>query len=343
MTILASAHPHGAKNLLLVGLGEHPIENNRYRLTTYAMECMLNQVYSWIEKSTPGAIVYGKPRTGKTESIFEIMNRLPELLDSNLPIELFDCANYAGATPRENQFYEDLLAQFGYAISWRGSKTIKLNRLIDFMVQKARHLNDNRFILFLDEAQCLHEYHFKWLMGIHNRLKTKHVYLIVFLVGQPELLSIRTSFAASAQSQIIGRFMVTDHEFKGVTSGEELATVLKGIDKIEYPEDSGCSYTEYYVPIAYKNGWRLSNYAKIIFKCFYITLEQKTTLNAKHIEIPMQILPATIGYILRTLSQYDTKDLKLEASAIYDAIEYSDYIDWMRNVVELPINSRLKK
>ena len=57
----------------------------------------------------------------------------------------------------------------------------------------------------------------------------------------------------------------------------------------------------------------------------------------------MQILPATIGYILRTLSQYDTKDLKLEASAIYDAIEYSDYIDWMRNVVELPINSRLKK
>ena len=322
--------------------GEHPVENNRYRLTTYAMECMLNKIYSWIEKSTPGAIVYGRPRTGKTESIFEIKSRLPELLGSELPIEIFDCANYAGATPLENQFYEDMLAQFGYAIAWRGSKAIKLNRLIDFMAQRAREYNENRFILFLDEAQCLHEYHFKWLMGIHNRLKKKQVYLVVFLVGQPELLSLRESFASAAQSQIIGRFMVSDHEFKGITTSKELEIVLRGFDKIEYPEDSGCSYTEYFLPIAFKHGWRLHRNANAILRCFIKELKTETMLNTKKIEIPMQILPAVVGYILQILTQDDAKDLKLDDSIINDAIEYSDYVDWMRNVVELPIKSRVR-
>ena len=167
------------------------------------------------------------PRTGKTESIFEIQERLPVLLGVTLPIEIFDCANYAGATPLESQFYEDLLAQFGYAIAWKGSKTLKRKRLVDFMAQRAREHGECRFILFLDEAQCLHEYHFKWLMGIHNRLKMKNVHLIVFSVGQPELLSLREAFASAAQSQIIGRFMVSEHEFKGLTSNNDLKCLPK--------------------------------------------------------------------------------------------------------------------
>jgi len=342
MNTSSTARAQRIINLPVLEPGEHPIEKNRYRLTTHAMECMLNQIFSWIEKATPGAIVYGKPRTGKTESIFEIQSRLPDLLGNDIPIEIFDCANYAGATPRENQFYEDLLGQFGYAIAWKGSKSIKLNRLIDFMCQKSKVLSENRFILFLDEAQCLHEYHFKWLMGIHNRLKKKQVYLIVFLIGQPELLTLRSTFAATAQSQIIGRFMVSAHEFKGVTSYEELEIILGGIDKIEYPQDSGCCYTEFYVPIAYNHGLRLKSYAKLIFNSFLQKLKQETSLETADIEIPMQILPATISYILQELSNNDSKELTLTSNIINDAIDYSDYIDWMRNVVELPINSRLE-
>lgn len=323
--------------------GEHPVEKNVYRLPTYAIENMLNSVYGWIEKLTPGAMIYGNPRTGKTESIFEMMKILPELLGNDLPIELLDCAKYAGSSSTESQFYSDILAQLGYVISSRGTASIKLLRIVEFISQRVREAKDYRFILFLDEAQSLHENHFKWLMGIHNLLNIKKIHIITFLVGQPELITLRSSYAASSQRQIIGRFMVGTHEFRGVTSTSEMEVLLKGFDQIEYPENSGCSFTEYFLPIAYGNGLRIHKNASLIMECHKNKLAKETSLKPAHIEIPMQSIPQTIGYILQTLSQNDDKNLSLDKSIVNEAIDYSDFMDLTRNVIELPLHTELTK
>ena len=321
--------------------GEHPIDKNIYRLPTYAIENMLNAVYGWIEKLTPGAMVYGKPRTGKTESIFEIMKRLPGLLGKDIPIDIFDCVCCSRASSTENQFYEQLLNQLGYAISTTGTREVKLRRIIDFITQRVREANDYRFILFLDEAQLLHDKHFKWFMGIHNLLKHKDIHLIVFLVGQPELITLRESFAMSAQSQLIGRFMVSSHEFKGITTDDEMKIVLEGIDNTEFPENSGCGYTEYFLPIAYNNGLRLCNSASLFMTCFKEILKEETTIKLDDMELPMQIIPPTISYILHSLASIDDKDLVLDKYLVIEAIAYSDYVDWMKNVVQLPVSSKI--
>lgn len=324
----------------LLEAGEHPVEKNTYRLPTCAMENMLNAVYGWIEKLTPGAIVYGRPRAGKTESIFEIADRLPLLLGKNVPIEIFDCARYADNPSTEGQFYEDILVQLGYSLSHSGTTTDKANRVFGYIQHQVREASDYRFILFLDEAQNLHEKHFKLLMGIHNRLKKLGIHLIIFLVGSPEILSVREAYAQSAQLQIIGRFMVVAHEFNGITSNSDMKVFLEGFDKEQYPEGSGCSYTEYFLPIAYSYGWRLNKQASLMMDCLKEKLSNETSLKFKSVDIPMQVMPPFIGYILRTLSQYDEKNIELDAAMVNDAIDYSDYIEWMRNVEELPTKTK---
>jgi len=314
--------------------GEHPVEMNIYRLPTVAMENMLNAVFGWIDKLTPGAIVYGKPRSGKTESIFEIVERLESLFGKYIPVDIFDCAHYAGSTANENRFYQELLEKFGYALKPKINVAINYSRLITYMIQQVREANDFRFILFLDEAQCLHENHYKWLMGIHNKLKLEGVRLIVFLVGQPELIARRHDFATSSRKQIVGRFMVGAHEFFGIRNENEMKTFLKGYDTAVYPENSSCSYTNYFLPNAYKHGFRIQDYNNEFIKSFKMKLSEETSINSRYFEIPMESLPLAVGYILQTLSQYDSQSTELNEDLINEAIDYSDYIGWMRNVVE---------
>jgi type II secretory pathway predicted ATPase ExeA len=76
------------------------------------------------------------------------------------------------------------------------------------MAQLAVDAGNGRIVLIIDEAQQLHEKHYKWLMGIHNLLAKRAVHLITLLVGQHELVHQRSAFLRAAKENIVGRFMV---------------------------------------------------------------------------------------------------------------------------------------
>ena len=49
--------------------GSHPIETTRYTIPTPPIATVQKEVKTWIENRVPGAIIYSKPRTGKTRMI----------------------------------------------------------------------------------------------------------------------------------------------------------------------------------------------------------------------------------------------------------------------------------
>lgn len=68
------------------------------------------------------------------------------------------------------------------------------------------------------------------------------------------------------ERQIIARFLSEPLAFDGRTSVEELKEILKEILKTfdegtEYPEGSGWSYTRFFLPQAFEQGFRLQTYA----------------------------------------------------------------------------------
>src|ERR1700730_12688713 len=94
--------------------GCHPIETGRYLIPTKEIERMEDTVTQWIINRTPGGIIYGRPRIGKTRAINYLMHYLPSEFDGNIPIFQTRCRKYN--TPREGIFFENLLVDTGHVM-----------------------------------------------------------------------------------------------------------------------------------------------------------------------------------------------------------------------------------
>lgn len=162
-----------------VPFGSHPIDTTRYLLPTPSIDKLYKAVLQWIENRVPGGIIYGKPRFGKTRAIQYLTRLLTHKFGANLPIMILLCRDYR--IPSETTFFEDLLRTAGHTLYRSGKAAAKRDRLIEYLTEKVEFSSQNRLILFIDEAQKLHEHHYKWLIDLHNELDARDVAMIVLL------------------------------------------------------------------------------------------------------------------------------------------------------------------
>ncbi len=151
-----------------VTAGSHPIENGRYLIATSEIERLFNAICQWIDNRSPGAIVYGRPRLGKSKAIDYIMKILPDEYKKKLPVYKIICRHYKYAN--EGVFFEDLLRDVGHNLAYSGKANIKRDRLTRFLIEQGERSQQHRIILFVDEAHRLHELHYGWLMDVYNEL-----------------------------------------------------------------------------------------------------------------------------------------------------------------------------
>jgi len=279
-----------------VAKGTHPIESGRYLLPTNEIVRMYDTVAQWITNRSPGGMIYGRPRLGKSRAITYLTYALPNEFGDQLPIFTMKCRQYK--QPNENSFFEDLLNDVGHAMPFNGKANVKRDRLYRYFMETAERSTQKRIILFIDDAQRLFEIQYGWLMDIYNELDSAGISMTAILVGQEELVHQRSAFIQAKKAQIIGRFMVHEYKFKGITDVEDMAACLAGYDIVsEYPENSGWSFTRFFFPEGYNKGFRLENFAKELFSMF--TNLRKENGLTKATEIPMQYLTLTVENALR--------------------------------------------
>jgi hypothetical protein len=123
-------------------------------------------------------------------------------------------------------------------------------------------------ILFCDEAQRYDENEYEWLRDVHDALDRLQIKLFTFLVGQQDLLSIKTNLQRAKQTQIGARLMVEELAFSGVRSAQEVATCLNGYDETSFPRGSGWSFTRFFLPQAVEAGYRLADDSQALWNAF---------------------------------------------------------------------------
>lgn len=302
----------------------HPIETGKYLLGTREVEKMYLVIKQWLDNRAPGGIAYGRPRLGKTQAIQYLKNELLYDYDNKLCILNFNCQQHTRIN--ENSFIEQLLQQFGHALPYSGRQVIKLERLVKFLHEKSESLEKSRIVIFMDDAQRLVALQYNVLMDIYNHLQGKGINMTVILVGQEELRHVRSAFINAKMSQIVGRFMVHEHQFYGIRSKEEMEICLQGYDQLsEYPIDSGWSYTRYYFPDAFEQGFRLIQCVDDI----YLTIDnlRKEKGISGVLEIPMQYFTLTIEYVLKKYG-VDGSNVVLPSISHWElAIKQSGYIE----------------
>lgn len=304
----------------------HPIYTGRYLLATNQVSALYDTVVQWITCRSPGGLIYGRQRIGKTRAIRFLMEFLPQEFGSDLPIFLFLCQEHKIAN--EKMFFESMLTNVRHplALDPPHRASVKRDRLYNFLIEKGYTSVEKRIILLMDDAQRLHSYHYEWLMDIYNELDRAGIEMTVLLVGQKELKHQKDAFISAGKSQIVGRFMVHEQQFFGLRTMADIQTCLEGYDEgSTYPDDSDWSYSRYFFPDLFDQGFRISHLTKDFYESF-MSMRKEAGIHNR-LEIPMQYFTRAVEYIFNTYGIEGKNVNQVTVTHIVAAIQFTKYIE----------------
>lgn len=306
----------------------HPVLKDDYAIFTPPIDKLFEQVTVWLDNMVPGAFVYGKPRMGKTRCIkFWLNDLLQEHYSGDVLIYKMNCKSYQNYS--ESHFLDDMIYSLKgnvISITRTTTKPKKYNLAINHIATEVLQNATSRIIFVIDEAQNLPEQGYRWLCNFQNELDELGLRITFLLVGSPEIYQQATVFKQTKQSQIVGRFMLHSCSFRGISSKQQLEYVLDGYDEdSEWPAGSDVSFTEYFFPNAFKNGFRIKSYSDHFWH-YYI---ENTKLDDKHIEVAMEHIGKAINFLFRKHGDINIEYFSLQEKDIYEAIEYTQYKEYM--------------
>jgi hypothetical protein len=197
----------------------------------------------------------------------------------------------------EGPFFANLLEAVGYPDPTSGGNPTKRLRLVNKIKEACARNGSGTVVLFCDEAQRYDENEYEWLRDVHDHLDRMQIRLFTFLVGQQELLSVKTALQQARKTQIVARLMVEELAFFGIRDLRDVATCLAGYDQTEYPRGSGWNFTRFYLPQASAAGYRLLDDAVPLWSAFEQLHHQAGLPGA--LEIPMESFARAVEIVLK--------------------------------------------
>jgi len=305
-----------------VPLKLHPVYKKKYIIPTRSIEVFLQKVEKCIRLRTPGAIIFSLPRYGKSHSI-KYSRKYLAMEYPNLPV--FVVSSHKKKISSESAFFSKLLTDVKHKHPESGTISAKRTRLNNFLVEKASKSDEDLVIFFIDEAQRFGIVEYEWLRDVHDELDLQGIRMMTFLVGQYELLNQKHALRESKQIQIVMRFMVDELQFRGIRTEEELAICLQGYDESTFPENSDWSYSRFFFPEAYANGFRIIQQTNNLWGEFE-KVHAKASFSSK-IEIPMQYVARTIELFMLENMEHDSAKFRGTKAMWKQAIKESRFID----------------
>ena len=238
----------------------HPIETGGYRIATPAIQAFSDLVNRCLRYRITGALTYGPSRIGKTRAI-EYLRLL--LAQTHPKVVTYHAQAEHKPRHAEGPFFANLLEAVGYPEPDSGSNPAKRIRLVNKIKEACTRNGSGTVVLFCDEAQRYDENEYEWLRDVHDHLDRIQIRLFTFLVGQQELLAVKTALQRAKKTQIVARLMVEELAFFGIRNVSDVATCLDGYDQTCFPRDSDWSFTRFYVPQAVASGDRLADDAPL--------------------------------------------------------------------------------
>lgn len=304
---------------------EHPLYRREYRIATPSIEKFWGVVSDCLKHRIPGALIYAKPRFGKTHAI-QYIRLLLESKYPNIPTYHIQADYKTGNS--EGAFFSNLMAAVHVPIQGVMSNINKRTRLYAKILEHVHQAQSNWVVFFCDEAQRYSRHEYEWLRDVHDALNQHNVRLFVFLVGQPQLLTQKMRFRDSGDEQIIMRFMVDELHFRGILCADDIATCLLGYDETLYPESSGWSYTRFCYPIAFDAGYRLVKEADSLWQAFKKVHDDNGLPGT--LEIPMDYFSRAVEYLLLEAPVDDNGELHMSAVVMERAVIESRYVEAFR-------------
>lgn len=272
----------------------HPVVTDKAKVPTPAVKEAFEVVRGAIVHYEPGVCFAADSRFGKTYGIDVLRQTLPQSFPG-LPMYSVSAKGHDRSS--ERSLYTDLLLDCRHGMADSGTAMARRIRLLNLWIATAQASSSDRLLLFVDEAQNWDEEDYTHLRDLSNDLASREVRLIVLLFAHPSLLVIRTSLLGHKRTDLIGRFMLRPLGFRGVTSLADLIEIMKCYDDpsiSEFPSGTGISYSQFFRPRAYREGWRLEKEAGRCWAAF----SSVAAKHGGHFQIGMQWVTSAIREFL---------------------------------------------
>jgi hypothetical protein len=304
-----------------VDLSKHPLVSKKYNIPTPAIDAIATRVAKQIRLRSPGVLLYGYPRFGKTRGIEFVIDYIQSQSPGAVCIN-FRCETHKSGS--EDSFFAALLLAAQHADPLSGKIARKRVRLIEFISVRCEKAGVDWVVFFADEAQKLWNIEYEWLRDVYDLLEKRGIRMIPFLVGQPQLLQQKSALRLAHETQIILRFMVTEIRFQGLDSVQAFATCLHAYDTTAYPAGSAWTYTRFFFPHAFDAGLRLAKYAGPFWRAFQHA--HRLAGLPQPMEIPMEYFARAVEAALIENTLSDKPEFEFSPELWARAVEDSTYL-----------------
>lgn len=280
----------------------HPVVCNQAHLPTPSIRRAYAEVAEAVAERDPGVSFVAFSRFGKTFAISVLADQLAAAFP-DVPVLCTNATEHSVFS--ELTFYSELLHGCTRAPVGQAKARELRNKLVRYLWTLAESRGSDRVVLFVDEAQNWADPELTALRDISNDLALfADVVLLVNLFGAPLLANTRAALLQAGRTDLVGRFMVRQYEFQGVTSAPNFAETAKCYDDVEiseYPPGSGISFSEFFMPVAFRDGWRLEHEAELAWESFQRAARPHGGVK----QIGMKWIALTIRRFLVAQSEWD--------------------------------------
>ena len=274
----------------------------------------------WLMLGSCGAMVYGRPRVGKTFCISYLVKYLVEDLKNEEAVVVWNVTDHPDT---EKNFYSSLLMAMGLSVRPRQTALLLKEQVLNELTIRASETNQRRVVLFLDEASLFHEKDFSWLMDLYNNLMLKDIQLTSFLFGTRELKDLKTSLKKRSKDQIIGRFMVHENQYFGIRNIEELNFCLISLEQKHVRGVAGEPLKESFSEFFFPNGGSFSDIAEDFWEAFQ-KIREKHDIVAE--DIPMKYFMDSFSLCLALYGRGGIKETAFPTrNNLVECVELSGY------------------
>jgi len=289
------------------------IAGKAFMIKTPVVHTFSKFVVKGLLEGSQGALVYGRPRRGKTMGMRWVLKEIRKLIGCPVPHVWVPTRGVKIASERE--FFQHFLKSAKSTHYREGTSGDKRDRLAELLASRALRSPVNTIIVVFDEAQLLTNSHFQWILNIGNELEARGGLLYCLFLGQQELEDTKDRLIDQGMEQFVGRYMVDTFEYTGITSYEDLKSCLEQFDKTNSPDNHAMRWHQLYMPDLLPNEMPLSDCAPAAWSKFE---GMWTGKGLEDCEIPMSNL---CRFVTNLLNACASKDVRPDNALVHAAID----------------------
>lgn len=241
---------------------QHPVVRNAVKIVTRSVREAERAVSAAILHRDPGTYFVAEPRVGKTTTIEMIKSVLHDPFPG---VPVWDVIAKRHISRSEKTFFGDVLLELNQEASGSATAARRRGLVFNHLLATCRTLKSDQTVLFIDEGQNWSEFEYELLRDLINDLRKAGVVCLTIIFAHPNLdRKVKADLLGRGRTDLTGRFLVSQHQFRGVSTREELRDVFGAYDNArmyEFPRGSDVSYSQFFKPRWFEQGWRLGDEA----------------------------------------------------------------------------------